>query len=552
MSDRQPNADGLGSQLFEPIHNMTLCLVFSFNNRLTKRIVNGGLGFENFPPVARKFKHYLWFWLVVVGLPISAELDQTQLQNSSVLVTAWFGKRTESATGIVAKVDAYNGYVITSAATVRQADRVTVTSHSGAQLVGQVVQADGGTNLALIKVNGLDAASNIFAQSSASTGETIWAASKRDNQLAVIPGHVSSIQKEPINTFDLSLRASAAQSSAIVLNECGEALGFRSGQNKASIDSREMLEFLDGLNVRPEVSRVRCISAVQQVRQTANQANLAAEQARLEAVAAQEVAEKLTLQLAESDQRNQKLVAQAALAKQTAENAIQTANKAQLHAEQTRIELEKQTAALSAETEVMVQHLTQDRAEAELRFKETLEAQQRSSTQREDFLLAALVVLFGVVVVFLVVMQPRGFKPTAILTRVHPEAFPEPVPAAVAVEHVVPLEKAAPPASLEYLFEGKDEEGIRYLLRVSGTRLSGDEGVIIGREVTHMINHVDVSRKHAKISVKQDRLMLEDLGSTNGTSVNGETIDDKGPVTVSHGDEVIFGSVVMKLKVLAS
>ena len=66
----------------------------------------------------------------------------------------------------------------------------------------------------------------------------------------------------------------------------------------------------------------------------------------------------------------------------------------------------------------------------------------------------------------------------------------------------------------------------------------------------YVINHADVSRKHARMRVMRDRIFIEDLGSTNGTSVNGQTIDDKGPVSVESGDQIIIGSVVMKLRVL--
>ena len=101
------------------------------------------------------------------------------------------------------------------------------------------------------------------------------------------------------------------------------------------------------------------------------------------------------------------------------------------------------------------------------------------------------------------------------------------------------------------MFEGRDEDGIRYLLRVSGSQL-GNGGIVIGRESQHTINHVDVSRQHARMSLKQGQVFIEDLASTNGTSVNGETIDDKGPVAVTHGDQVIFGSVMMNLRVLGA
>ncbi|MBD3645990.1 MAG: FHA domain-containing protein, partial [Pseudomonadales bacterium] len=107
----------------------------------------------------------------------------------------------------------------------------------------------------------------------------------------------------------------------------------------------------------------------------------------------------------------------------------------------------------------------------------------------------------------------------------------------------------------EYVLDGRDEDGIRYLLRISGDQLTTEEGVVIGRnpkDSPYIINHADVSRKHARIKVMKNRIFIEDLGSTNGTSVNGQSIDDKGPVSVNDGDQIIIGSVVMKLRVLAA
>ncbi|MFT4799475.1 MAG: pSer/pThr/pTyr-binding forkhead associated (FHA) protein, partial [Candidatus Azotimanducaceae bacterium] len=67
----------------------------------------------------------------------------------------------------------------------------------------------------------------------------------------------------------------------------------------------------------------------------------------------------------------------------------------------------------------------------------------------------------------------------------------------------------------------------------------------------YIINHTDVSRQHARLKVMKNMVFIEDLGSTNGTSVNGQNIDEKGLFSVTHGDQIIIGSVVMKLRVMA-
>ena len=55
-----------------------------------------------------------------------------------------------------------------------------------------------------------------------------------------------------------------------------------------------------------------------------------------------------------------------------------------------------------------------------------------------------------------------------------------------------------------------------------------------------------VSRRHARILVEEDRAILEDLGSKNGTFVRGERISE--PTVLAHGDVIRLGRVSMKLQ----
>ena len=55
-----------------------------------------------------------------------------------------------------------------------------------------------------------------------------------------------------------------------------------------------------------------------------------------------------------------------------------------------------------------------------------------------------------------------------------------------------------------------------------------------------VLNETTVSRYHATISRKLGRFVLTDLGSTNGTTVNGRRIS--GSTTLKRGDEVRFGA----------
>jgi DNA-binding winged helix-turn-helix (wHTH) protein len=73
---------------------------------------------------------------------------------------------------------------------------------------------------------------------------------------------------------------------------------------------------------------------------------------------------------------------------------------------------------------------------------------------------------------------------------------------------------------------------------------------IIGRDPRSQVwlEHDGVSRRHAQIRIggEADRPTLTDLGSTNGTSVNGKRVD--GPTPLADGDVIKVGSVSVKFR----
>jgi EAL domain-containing protein (putative c-di-GMP-specific phosphodiesterase class I) len=70
---------------------------------------------------------------------------------------------------------------------------------------------------------------------------------------------------------------------------------------------------------------------------------------------------------------------------------------------------------------------------------------------------------------------------------------------------------------------------------------------LVGRkpEAQLSIPSPTVSREHAELTVVDDGLLLRDLGSTNGTFVNGTRIQQ--PCTVYHGDLLQFGQMVFRV-----
>lgn len=73
---------------------------------------------------------------------------------------------------------------------------------------------------------------------------------------------------------------------------------------------------------------------------------------------------------------------------------------------------------------------------------------------------------------------------------------------------------------------------------------------LIGRAPQAQVALLDseVSRLHARLTLVEGRIELEDLGSTNGTLVNGERL--KGITTLQAGDRLSIGGHVLKLVAL--
>jgi DNA-binding winged helix-turn-helix (wHTH) protein len=98
---------------------------------------------------------------------------------------------------------------------------------------------------------------------------------------------------------------------------------------------------------------------------------------------------------------------------------------------------------------------------------------------------------------------------------------------------------------------GEDEdpprvEGARYkLLADSWQAFLVDGENLIGRggDAQIVTDSARVSRHHARILVSRDGVVIEDLGSKNGTFVGGKQID--GPTPLTDLDEVRIGDVIL-------
>ena len=69
----------------------------------------------------------------------------------------------------------------------------------------------------------------------------------------------------------------------------------------------------------------------------------------------------------------------------------------------------------------------------------------------------------------------------------------------------------------------------------------------VGRTGDVAIEDPRVSRQHAVVTSDQGRISIQDIGSTNGTEVNGQKLAPNTPTPLEPGDKVSLGGVVLSL-----
>lgn len=88
------------------------------------------------------------------------------------------------------------------------------------------------------------------------------------------------------------------------------------------------------------------------------------------------------------------------------------------------------------------------------------------------------------------------------------------------------------------------------LISKRGEWVLGEGTTFVGRDrdCTVRVDSHTVSRRHARIVVTRGQTTIEDLGSKNGTLVNGDRVIQ--PVLLNDGDEIHVGSLLVTYRVI--
>ena len=135
-----------------------------------------------------------------------------------------------------------------------------------------------------------------------------------------------------------------------------------------------------------------------------------------------------------------------------------------------------------------------------------------------------------------------------------------PLPSEMASGQSAPSFKVAPALNPEakphawLVIERGRSAGRKFMLSEVESQLGrwdADGGIFPDVDLDAEDPEAKISRRHARITLRNGQYFLEDLGSTNGTFVNrGKRLKPGEPQSLSEGDEIIIGKTFLRFHIV--
>jgi len=104
----------------------------------------------------------------------------------------------------------------------------------------------------------------------------------------------------------------------------------------------------------------------------------------------------------------------------------------------------------------------------------------------------------------------------------------------------------------------KTEKGPDFVLRgseitikIPGDKLGTERGVILGRNTSEadvILDRSEISRSHLRLFIKDGIIYADDLGSANGTILNGARLSSGRPMAIHNGDEITLAGIIFSVQ----
>ena len=469
------------------------------------------------------------------------------------------------------------GHILTDSAALRSRDAYLVTVAGGQVFSASAIDTDEETGLMLIRIaeTGHSLTALPFARAALAATAPLYAVKFKPGEtepFASVAGSVTQLPGEagesPLITHNALFNLTAAGTP--LLNRCWEAVGVNVLQRKGfplrrldpveqgsarSLPASWLSSFLAEAGLSLTVTDNECLSLeeetrlrleqVQREKETALQAER--EQAEARARAMTEEAQRREEELNREKQAAQQQLEQT---RRETEQSLQT-ERAAAEAERERLEEEAQQRLEQAQQEkeqaVLAQRQETERSRqaAELARQEADSAARREKQVLYSSLAAGLVLLLT----FILILRARRKRLRGVeqeKQQVARELGSAQAELSDASEREQ-LRAGAPDVFIEGITPQKE----RIALKIPGASLVEQDGAVVGRspaEAAFIINHEQVSRRHFRLLLVSGRVMIEDLGSTNGTSINGIPLKPGDRQALGDGSRLQTGNLALTVR----
>ena len=418
-----------------------------------------------------------------------------------------------------------NGVLLTRSILLNRSDTVLVIEPtSGLRVQASVISKNEEHGLTLLSLDGID-----FSYFTPSIRDLV---SGEQVTMATIDGERSGLVLSVANQqFTHDIEFVESEYGTMILNRCGELAGYSNDVSggflgpqfvatEAPVNATMISEYSDWLVENGvAVAKERCLTFEEA-------ATIELNRREQDIADAQEVLEAQEEQLRETQEQ--------------LEEALETTQTTEAEAAEIQARLEEQATELNdqiAESQAQLEELLANIEEATTAADEAREqaeiAEEQANSEAEErervTVLSGITVAIILLVLLLVVIALRRRKQQLADAKARFN---------------------------DVLFTGHDGGGNPYRVRVDGIAImQSEDGMIIGknsREANLVISNAQVSRRHARIWVVDGELKITDLGSSNGTTVNGVPVSPGSEVSIRHGDHVHFGGVHTEVEFVIS
>ena len=184
--------------------------------------------------------------------------------------------------------------------------------------------------------------------------------------------------------------------------------------------------------------------------------------------------------------------------------------------------------------------------------EELTDAQQQQAADRTRYLRwIAGALVGGAAIALLLWVASRRSVARARRARAKAEGAAQSAQSNLAALHARDQMASAVPS---VFLDGADREGHPIALRIPGKTIAAPDGAVVGRnpfDATVVIDHTEVSRRHFRLSALGTTVLIEDLNSTNGTSLNDVPLVPGSGEALQTGAVVKVGSLILKVTLQA-